>query len=369
MREAQFNVRQIPGRAKPWLVEVAASYSVTGKRQRFFFKTRDEARAKQAELRTSSRQHGHTFQALPPEVVADATRALQLLEPFPGTTLLHVAQEFIDARAEETKNDTVGEILDYFLEKKEDIRSPRYVDQIRHVRARLVAKGGAMIVSAMDAKGLEKLIAADNPWTQNQNARIFKAALRLAFKRDRITTDLSAKIQLEEVKKADTEIFTPRQAVALMKACDPEVAPAFAIRLFAGVRAEEMTRLPVEDVDVAGAEIYIRDKVSKMKGHDRIIPMEPNLVAWLEAYPPGDQLVPAGWEKKWTETRLAAGLKDNWPQNGLRHSFAAYWLAQHKSLDGLASRLGHFGGLQTLRRHYYRAVGKSDAAKFWNILP
>ena len=104
-----------------------------------------------------------------------------------------------------------------------------------------------------------------------------------------------------------------------------------------------------------------------MKGHDRIIPMEPNLKKWLVKYPPGETLLPSLWEKKWTATRVAAGLKEDWPQKGLRHSFSAYWLAQHGDLDGLASGLGHFGGLQTLRRHDYRAVRKSETEKFWKI--
>lgn len=56
-------------------------------------------------------------------------------------------------------------------------------------------------------------------------------------------------------------------------------------------------------------------------------------------------------------------------QNALRHNYAAYWLAEHGDLNALARQMGHISGLTTLRRHYYRAVSKSDAGEFWDIVP
>jgi len=369
MREANFVVTHVPGRAKPWKIEISAAHTETGKRQRLFYRTKDEALAKQSELRSARRQHGETYKSLPPEVVADATRALEILEPWSGSTLLEAAQIFAQKRDQESRSDTVAEILDAYLAEKETKRSPRYVNQIEQVRRRLTERAGEVPVATLDSNALDEILEEASPHTRNANARILKAAIKYAFARDRIPTDLSSKIHLVETTKAETAILTPAQAKKLMKACDPLSAPVFAVRLFAGVRAEETTRLPVEDIDVEAKEIYIRDHVSKVRGHDRVIPMEPILVRWLKRYPPGDTLIPAGWENLWDAAREKANLKDEWHQNVLRHSFAAYWLAHHESLDGLASRMGHFGGLQMLRKHYFRAVTKAEAEKFWKIKP
>lgn len=369
MREPKFVISNHPGRAKPWKIEVSAPNSETGKRQRLFFKTKDEALVKQAELRQARRQHGETYRSLPPDVVADATRAIKLLRRWPGSTLLEAAQAFNEQKTLEAKSDTVGQILDAYYEEKETSRSPRYVGQIDQVRKRLSDRAGSIPVGTLDSGAISEILEEDSPHTRNANARILKAAISHAFARDKVPIDLSKKIHLLETQKSPTEILTPDEAKKLMKACDPLSAPVFAIRLFAGIRAEESTRLSVDDIDVEAEEIYIRDHVSKIRGHDRIVPMEPNLVKWLKKYPPGETLIPTGWDKLWDEVRTKAKLKDSWGQNCLRHSFASYWLAHHRTLDGLASRMGHFGGLATLRKSYYRAVKEKDAAAFWKIVP
>lgn len=369
MRESKFTIRSTPDRSKPWCIEVSAPNSETGKRQRLFFRTKEEALTKQADLRAHRRQHGETYRNLPPQVVADATRALKILGKWPGATLLEAARVFAQQKELETRSDTLAEVLDAYYEARESARSTRYVDQIDQIRKRLSARAGDVSVGTLDSGALDEILEEKSPWTRNANARVLKAAISYAYARDRVPFDLSKKIHLVETKKSETTILTSKEAERLMKACGAESAPVFAIRLFAGVRAEETVRLPVEDVDVAAKEIYIRDHVSKVRGHDRVIPMEANLVAWLKRHPPGETLIPARWDQLWDEARTAAGLKEGWSQNVLRHSFAAYWLAKNESLDGLASRMGHFGGLQMLRRHYFRAVTKAEAEKFWAIMP
>lgn len=369
MREPKFVISEHPGRAKPWKIEISAPNSETGKRQRLFFETKAEALEKQAELRKARRQHGETYRSLPPDVVADASRAIRILDKWPGSTLLEAAQVFDEQKQLEAQSDTIAQVLDAYLEEKEDSWSPRYVNQVGQVRRRLTDRAGDIHVCNLDSGTINEILGESSPYTRNENARILKAAIGYAFARDRVPLDLSKKIHLVDTQKSPTEILAPDEAEKLMKACDPLSAAVFAIRLFAGVRAEETTRLSVEDVDVEAKEIYIRDHVSKVRGHDRVIPMEPNLVRWLKEYPPGETLIPAGWERLWDEVRTKAGLKDTWGQNCLRHSFASYWLAMHGSLDGLASRMGHFGGLQMLRSSYYRAVKPTDAEKFWKIAP
>jgi integrase len=57
-----------------------------------------------------------------------------------------------------------------------------------------------------------------------------------------------------------------------------------------------------------------------------------------------------------------------WPKNCLRHSFASYHLAMHESADKTALQMGH-RSTTMLFEHYRELVTRSDAERFWGILP
>ena len=45
LKEASFSVKKVAGKAKPWCVDIPAKFSVSGRRERRFYSTRDEAKA------------------------------------------------------------------------------------------------------------------------------------------------------------------------------------------------------------------------------------------------------------------------------------------------------------------------------------
>jgi integrase len=64
-----------------------------------------------------------------------------------------------------------------------------------------------------------------------------------------------------------------------------DLIPWLTIGLFAGVRPDETLRLDWQDIDFERCQIDLPAK--KAKGRTRrIIPMEPNLIAWLKPYRP-----------------------------------------------------------------------------------
>ena len=54
-----------------------------------------------------------------------------------------------------------------------------------------------------------------------------------------------------------------------------------------------------------------------------------------------------------------------WIQDGMRHSFASYWLPIHHDVDRL---MGHTDRA-TFSRHYHAGVPRAEAKKFWVIRP
>ena len=56
-----------------------------------------------------------------------------------------------------------------------------------------------------------------------------------------------------------------------------------------------------------------------------------------------------------------------WPNNGLRHSYATYRLAQCQDAAKVALEMGNTPVM--IFRHYRELVMPEDAAAWWNIFP
>jgi integrase len=57
-----------------------------------------------------------------------------------------------------------------------------------------------------------------------------------------------------------------------------------------------------------------------------------------------------------------------WIQDGMRHSFASYWLPIHHDLDRLLHQMGH-ADKATFSRHYHSGISRAEAKAFWAIRP
>jgi integrase len=173
-------------------------------------------------------------------------------------------------------------------------------------------------------------------------------------------------------KKHDNppEIFTVDELRALLEAAQrtaPDVLPMLAIGAFAGLRDAEIKRLDWSEVDLARRHIEVKAAKAKT-ARRRIIPIQPNLSAWLRPYAAMlGHVVPEGKRGKLDRVREAAGLL-KWPNNGLRHSFASYRLAAIQDAPRVSAELGHTGpGL--LYSTYQELVHPEEAERYWLITP
>jgi len=100
----------------------------------------------------------------------------------------------------------------------------------------------------------------------------------------------------------------------------------------------------------------------------RFVKIQPNLAAWLR---PSEQhrgpVTPANFRQLLDQARDAAGI-DEWPANGLRHSFASYHLARFNDAAALALELGHTSA-HLVFQHYRQLVRPKRAERYWNITP
>src|SRR5207249_6481529 len=82
------------------------------------------------------------------------------------------------------------------------------------------------------------------------------------------------------------EIFTVDELRALLQAAnrvEPDTIPMLTIGAFAGLRDAEIKRLDWSEVDLARGHIEVKAAKAK-SARRRIIPIQPNLAAWLLPY-------------------------------------------------------------------------------------
>jgi integrase len=172
------------------------------------------------------------------------------------------------------------------------------------------------------------------------------------------------------------EIFTANELRSLLDAANrvaSDVVPMLAIGAFAGLREAEIQRLNWSEIDLTPRPNlphgHIEVKAAKAKSaRRRIVPILPNLAAWLRPYSGlTGHVVPAGARRKQDRVRKVAELA-RWPNNGLRHSFASYRLAAIHDAPRVASELGHTS-LQMLYSTYRELVRPEEAERYWNIAP
>jgi integrase len=138
--------------------------------------------------------------------------------------------------------------------------------------------------------------------------------------------------------------------------------------MMAGIRPEEIRRMNWRDVDLQNAKVRLRPEITKTNV-GRIIPLEPNAVAWLKTVAQSSGPIFDGDASCLTiRFRTAAGMK-TWSLNALRHTFGTMHTTHFEDAGKTAMALHSTENPKVLFRHYFRSVLKEDAAKFWVLMP
>ena len=125
-------------------------------------------------------------------------------------------------------------------------------------------------------------------------------------------------------------------------------------------------RLEWEDVRFAQGFVEVATRKAKT-AQRRLVPIQANLAAWLAPYRGRTGKVCAWIRIGRTASALAKEHGIDWPNNGLRHSYASYRLAQCQDAAKVALEMGNTPTM--IFRHYRELVMPQDAATWWSISP
>jgi integrase len=368
-----------------WLVNVPASLTASGKRERCYFPTRDKAKEYSAALREKFLEHGASTQAIPPSLADDATKAAALLEKH-RVALTQSARFYVQHHDKRAKSPTLAAAWTAGLAHRKNHRKRTLAD-FRAWEKALPAWFMAMNCYDIGAKDIRKALneVTDGPTRWKNGLRNISAMLGDVVKSELIPTNPAAAVHVARAAESeddDVTIYTPDELKSLFAACIDyplgkggdrlcaRCAAPFAVMAFAGIRPIEIVKLKWEHISLELENIRVGEGVAKKKSR-RNVRIQPTLAAWLETVPAEQRtgkLVPGRWFQKTARVRKAAGIDGNEKQDALRHSFGTYLLATEGDLDKLKADMGH-AHIATYLNHYHKAVTKAEALPYWQVLP
>jgi integrase len=351
-------------------LKFVVNFREAGKRARKFFETEKEAKEFATQKNIDRLNSGLDGEKITSNLRDMALECAERLGEHGKT--LRDATDFLIAHLQATKKSCTAEQLvrELLVAKEADGVSRRHLNDIRSRLSVFAEKFDGQMVATITSAQLDDWLRSLNVLavTRNHYRQLLVLAFNFAVKRGYATDNPAEKTDKAKGRKSDIGILTVTQAARLLESATPDVLPYLAIGLFAGLRTAEIERLDWNRIDFDSGLIEVTAQNSKT-AQRRLVTMQPNLREWLlPLRKHKGNVTPAnGFRQSFEQAREAAGI-DEWPFNGLRHSFASYHLAHFKNAASTALELGHHDSRVTFA-HYRELVKPKDAEQYWNVRP
>src|SRR6266436_8678119 len=369
MRAQKIKVRRYSDSNRPHL-KFVVNYREDGKRKRQFFEVKERAKTfaddKSRELINEGREHAE-FPAALRVMAQECTDALNGY----GKTIKDAADFLIRHLAASAKSCTAVQLVKELVAAKErDGVSQRHVDDLRSRLNIFAKKFDGQPVATITSAEIDDWLRSLNvsPVTRNHYRRLVVLAFNFAVHRGYATDNPAKETAKAKEDGGNIGILTINESARLLENAAPDVLAYIAIGLFAGLRRAELERLDWSEIDFDSGLIEVTAQKSKT-ARRRHVTMQPNLREWLMPLRKhkGNVTPRENFRQLFDTTRLTAGI-DEWPDNGLRHSFASYHLAHFKDAKALALEMGHTNE-DMIFTNYRQLVKPKEAERYWKIGP
>ena len=381
MRNQAFRIRRFKNRngVFSWRIDGRLG----GIRLRRNFRTPEEAAAEKAALEIKALQTASSLRAittcLTEDQVRDAEAAFRRVAEH-GRSLSSWVDFALANYREPARRKLLAEAVTQFVaakqhEHEQDLLSEAHLVRLRRQLNRLQLHFPGATVAELTAPQLvgyfERGLAARK--TFNNRRGIISTFLKYALQRDWITDNPLVKIPAHRMRRrrSAARTLTAQQAEELMTHVEQQqggcAVPFFALCLFAGIRpcirTGEILRLRPEHVRLAENIIGIDGEVSKVR-EPRNVAIQPNLAAWLRAYPLTEfPIIPPNLQ----HLRAEIAKKFDLSHDIMRHTFISMFVAKFRSLGEAALQAGNSESI--IRKHYLDLKSTDEAEQFFSILP
>ena len=253
--------------------------------------------------------------------------------------------------------------------RKADGCSKRYLDDLRVRLNRFAADFKDQPLAAISVHDIDDWLRSllVSGVTRNSFRRRLSTLFGYAKKRGYVLANPIQDIERAKEQSGAIGILSPAETQKLLENARPEMVPFWAIGAFAGLRTIEIQRLNWEEIDLDDGFIEVKATKSKTATR-RLVTIQPNLQKWLLPFRRATGPVsPINFQARANQDRARAELGRPWPNNGLRHGYASYYLAAFKDAARLALEMGN--SPKVIFAHYRQLVRPADADRYWSILP
>lgn len=369
-----------------WKLNIPASISASGKRERKYFEHHHEALAEAEKIRTVRRDYGSSFNMLPANRHNEAVECWKLLDGFyggeaPWGSLRRIVIAEVNRRKAQAKSITLSALFDDYLAKlKKTGRSENYLKQFKWLRGYMDMWTDTKVSDITPGNikfSLQKLPSGNF----NSNLRLLRAVLSHGVRGSWLKSNPALSIDFLHRPRVEVQCLPPTVVEKMFRhaqANEPELLVSFVTGFWSGLRSADIDRLQFKSIvlDDPHPHVMIPAAITKSR-EPRTVPLSENAIAWWQWFfthvrqPQPEERLMHGW----TPNRLRAaqsraiGADAKWVFNAKRHCFASYWLALHpNNLNELVLQLGHTTPAMA-RRHYLGAATYTDAQAYFAIRP
>ena len=348
----------------------------------------NEAETYLQKLTIAKANEGQQLWSLTPEQRGEAVRAYKTLDQH-GASLTDAVQHYCNSVLKFKNAPPIAIGVKQFLAEKEALnRRPTTIKNLRYLLGNFAAEFGNRKLSSLSVQELKTWILSQSSQRSQINfATKISEFYNYAIVHKWAIENLATKHYIPRPKaiRSETKFFTIEQCDKIL-ACSSEreigLLPYVALGLFAGLRPEETNRLSWQtDVRVGEQAIIIGDQFSKTA--QRVIDDKfiwETLSHWLLPY--GQQqgsIVPDGLklQARFRRLKKAAGFACTtqdilnglpaWVEDGLRHTFATYFLKKTGDIIRTSFIMGN--SPKVIHNHYKGRGFTADAERFWNLRP
>jgi len=270
-----------------------------------------------------------------------------------GVPIMTAVRFYLEHNPDEVRAKPLADAVAEFTLTFADLRPKTRIERTRNLRILKEHFPALTNVGAVSRHAVEQLLA-EYESAHSHNAllkymrQFFSWCCDHGYCAHNPTMKQGAKrdIQLRTTKSSKV-ILTLEDAAHVMKICRaefPELVPAVAIQLYAGIRTEEIQRLNWSNV--RDDSIFIPDNVAKMghrEGAARVIDWIPESLKPVLKNRPKSGPLAVAWKRRKTALIKRCGETKGdfvWGQNAFRHSYATYGCAFWQSADKMKLLMG-----------------------------
>jgi integrase len=287
--------------------------------------------------------------------------------------------EFLHWKANKGNGADVPSVVASFLTAK--MGKGNSVHHMRQLRSDLTSFAEAFVrpinqITRADVEGwLNRRMVAARRWNNLRETLV--SLFRFARREGAIGVNLCGPELVERKRvKVKVETYTPDELQKLLSASPVEWLPLLVLGAFAGIRPMEICPDPRnggekpplrwENVLWEKRKVDIPAEVSKV-GRRRFAALNDTAAAWLQPWRHATGPIVPRLDMHKHTSRIAKAAEVTWKNDGLRHSYASYRLAQTQDMASLALELGNSPAM--IFRHYLDLKHEEEAAEWFGVLP